>query len=99
MGIGLNTFQHQSDASSGYTSAHRNAFRKSWEKLANKSSIVGLREMQSVRGMSAGFPLPVSLGSKVVYQSCATTLVGAVQPCLATTSLLDPTSKVLSVNF
>ena len=77
---------------------HTEAFRRSYAALASRSALIGLRESHSLRHMSARFPLAPADAPKLRYQPCATTLVGAIHPSLATTALLDPSSKVLSTN-
>lgn len=72
------------------------AFHRSLAALVRKqNAIIGLRESYSllqVRRMTSN-------PERLIYQPCATTLVGAMQPSLASRTLLDPESKVLAINL
>jgi len=62
------------------------------------TTVVGLREQFSLDSME---PL-ATWNATLAYQPCATTLVGAIQPCLASRRLLDESpagAKILSVNM
>jgi hypothetical protein len=95
--VGWNRFRRQKVRRSAGVRA---ALSRSLDAIARRpTSVLGLRESYSLEALAPLLPL-ASRRAPLVYQPCATTLVGAVQPCLASTLLLEPRAArgVLSVS-
>jgi len=90
-GVGWNEFRHTT------STRYRSALMRSLTALAAKSStMIGLREQYSLDAMTPLIPLR---NATITYQPCATTLLGAIQPCMTNRVLLHKDSpRRLSVN-
>lgn len=88
-GVGYNNFRSGDEK---FTSA----FRPNLHALAKKSTLIGLREGQSLREM-VPWVEPTLYKEKLKYQPCATTLMALIKPELRNQHLLGDT-KVISVN-
>lgn len=96
MGVGWNQFRspHVDSTKVPLEGQYGEAFSRSLRVMASRSvNVIGLRESYSLDALSHLFR---GARAHVVYQPCSTTLVGAVQPCLAQQG--RPPGRVLSVN-
>jgi hypothetical protein len=98
--VGWNEFR-QSNAlrrNARKTKRYRPVLLRSLGALAAKrSTMIGLREQYSLGAME---PLLRKRNASLTYQPCATTLIGAIEPCMANRNLLHQVGpKVLSVNL
>ena len=72
------------------------AFSRSLAAIVRKpNAVIGLRESYSLSQIRAMTSKP----DRLTYQPCATALTGAMQPRLASRTLLEPESKVLAINL
>ena len=102
-GVGWNRFRGQADAPKIFD----RAFNLSLATLTSTGTAaiagdhaatgahVGLRDSYSLGAIGAR----VRNARRIVYQPCATTLIGALQPCLATRTLLNRSARILAIGF
>jgi hypothetical protein len=85
--IGWNSFREDSTT----PAAQDDAFNRSLLALGRADAFIGLRESYSLDAIRARLDGLGEAGRSVAlhYQPCATTLLGILKPCLASTILLD----------